>query len=219
MREGNYILTGGDIPQEGPLQKGKRGVSPYILEQLKSRNDGVVLLGIRNMVEDRRYGREEVCELLVGVIRRGVDGMVALKAGEGLISALGEANPSISAKTIRGGLFAVSDANGWVLSRIIAEPVLSGEIRKAAIDLLSRYRAGEIGKETMREIERILTLAVSNEKDDPRMRKTIEMAFSRNPSGPRISSAPPKAPWSPRKTMAQPPAQSVVAQTGKPVKA
>jgi hypothetical protein len=219
MRDGNYILTGGDIPQEDPIQKGKRTISPYILEQLKSRNEGVVLLGIRNMVDDRRYSREEVCELLVGVIRRGVDGMVALKAGDGLISALGEANPSISARTIKSGLFAVSDANGWVLSRIIAEPILSGEIRKAAIDLLSRYRAGEIGKETMQEIERILTLAVSNEKDDPRMRKTIEMAFSRNPSGPRISSVPARAPWDARRTLTQPPAQNVVAQTGKPVKA
>lgn len=219
MRDGNYILTGNDIPPEDIMQiKGKKEVSPYILEQLKSRNEAVVLMGIRNMVEDQRYRRDDVCELLVGIIRRGVDGMVAMKAGDGLISVLGQANSSISSRIIKTGLFAVSDTNGWVLSRIIATPQLSGEIRTAAIDILKRYREGDIGKETLQEIERLLNFAVSNENDDPRMRKTIEMAFTMKPSRPRVSSIPAVAAWNPRRTIPAtlPPAPVVPKQ---PVKA
>lgn len=201
MSSGRYILTGGDVPGEGnACASANCGIPPALLGQLWSGKEDAVIASVDTLVSGN-YSRDEVCEAFAGMLLKGAVGKVASKVSDGLVLVVSQANPVISARTINRNLHVVNDTNGLTLSKIAAEPLIGGEVRHAAIELLSRYREGDIGRETLENIERLMTSVAFNEKDDPRIRRSVESTFARRswrpnietPSIKRQSGKPPKA--------------------------
>ncbi len=188
MSSGKYSLTGGDVPREGyRCASSNGGIPANLLRQLGSSNEEAVIAGIDTLVGGN-YSREEACEALAGLLLKGAVGAVASKISDGLVLVLSQADPAISAKTISRCLHVANDSNGIVLSKIAAEPLIGGAARNAAIELLSRFREGDVGKDTLENIERLLTSVVFNEKDDPRIKRSVENTFARRSWRPNIES-------------------------------
>lgn len=199
-----YFFRGEGTSHEKPCgEPSANKIPPALIKKLGSNDEREVAEGIREIAGNPLYLQEDVCEILAEIIRKGAEGRTTEEACIGFLGAIGKARPVSAASILGKNLFSPNDVNGRLLSVIISMP-LEGAVRKAAIDVLGRYREGDLSPEVVSEIEERLSNAFFGEKD-PRMKREIESTFALRGWRPRISTNPPAFAKPVRKTP-QPPA-------------